>query len=465
MTDDLVIASGGAVAVDTGSLRFAADLVLGCDGLLALAADALAAAATTLSAIVPHTPLALDDVRVLSGVIAERSAAAQNMAATLVTAAAGYELVELRAAHQAALAAGDHALAARLDDAIAGVLADNPDAGAVADAAWRIPDAGSELMRQVLAGSAAGGWLLPALGLGAAVGLVRMLGRGTVPAASAAAAGGRPARLVPVAVTAPPPHGPASLADVAARVPSGGAARIRVERYASASGPVFAVYVTGTRALAGEDPWDMDSNVRGYLGTGSDASATLHAALAAAGAERGDTVYAFGHSQGGMLAGQLAAGGYYDTEMLVTFGSPTAVDPGDGALSVHVRHSDDPVVLLAGGGHDGPVGDGSGMIISRVADPDLHPSDLALGAHHMEVYRETAAMADVSGDPRMSAVEERLAPLAGQVPDLVVEYGAERMPAAPPPPVPPPPGPYPLPVPVPPVTGSGALSPSWRDGG
>lgn len=465
MTDDLVIASGGSVAVDTGSLRRAADLVLGCDGLLALVADALAAAATTLSAIVPHTPVALDDVRVLAGVIAERSAAAQDMAATLVTAAAGYELVELRAARQAALAAGDDALVARLDGAIAGVLAEHPDAAAVADAAGRIPDAGAELMRQVLTGSAAGGWLLPVLGVGAAAGLVRMLGRGAVPPGSGAVAGGRPARLVPVPPAAWPPRGPASLADVAARVPTGGAARIRVERYASASGPVFAVYVAGTRALAGEDPWDMDSNVRGYLGTGSDASATLHAALVAAGAEPGDTIYAFGHSQGGMLAGQLAAGGQYDTEMLVTFGSPTAVDPGEGALSVQVRHSDDPVVLLADGGHDHPVGDGSGVIVSRVADPDLRPSDLALGAHHMEVYQETAAMADASGDPRMAAVAQRLAPLAGQVPELVVEYGAERVPTAPPPPVPPPPGPYPLPLPVPPVAGAGALSPSWRDGG
>ena len=465
MTDDVVIASGGAVAVDTGSLRRAADLVLGCDGLLALAADALAAAASTLSGIVPHTPVALDDIRVLADVIAERSAAAQDMAATLVTAAAGYELVELRAAREAALAVGDDGLVARLDGAIAGVLAEHPDAAAVADAAWRIPDAGSELMRQVLAGSAPGGWLLPALGLGAAAVLVRMLGHGAPPAASGAAAGGRPARLVPVPPAAAPPRGPASLADVAARVPTGGQARIRIERYAGASGPVFAVYVTGTRALVGQDPWDMDSNVRGYLGTGSDASATLEAALAAAGAAPGDPIYAFGHSQGGMLAGQLAASGRYDTEMLVTFGSPTAVDPGGDALSVQVRHSDDPVVLLADGGHDGPVGDGSSVIVSRVADPDLHASDLVLGAHHMEVYAETAAMADASGDPRMAAVAQRLAPLAGQFPELVVEYGAERMPLAAPPSTPPPPGPYPLPLPVPPVAGSGPLSPSWRDGG
>ncbi len=465
MSDDLVIASGGAVAVDSGSLRRAADLVLGCDGLLALASEAVSAAASTLAAIVPHTPVALDDIRTLAAVLDERSATAQALSASLLTAAAGYELVELRAEREAALAAGDDALAARLDSAIKRVHAEHPEAAAIADASARIPDAGSELLRQLLAGSAPGGWLLPALGLSAAVGLVRMLGRGSVPAGSAPAAGGRPARLVPVTPAPAPPRGPGSLAEVAARVPTGGQARVRVERYATPSGPVFAVYVAGTRALAGEDPWDMDSNVRGYLGNGSDASATLEAALAAAGAAPGDTVYAFGHSQGGMLAGQLASGGRYDTEVLVTFGSPTAVDPGADALSVQVRHSDDPVVVLADGGHDRPVGDGAGIVVSRVADPDPRASDLALGAHHMERYRETAAMADASGDPRMAALADRLAPLAARVPDLVVEYGAERMPPEPSTADPGAPGPYPLPLPVPPLVGSGAFSPSWRDGG
>ena len=124
-------------------------------------------------------------------------------------------------------------------------------------------------------------------------------------------------------------HGPAtaptSLADAAARIPAGGEARIRVERYTMSDGSrQFAVYVAGTQTVAPQtrEPFDMDSNVELYTGERSASYEATLAALEQAGAEPGDVVHAFGHSQGAMVVAHLALEGGFDDATLVSFGSP-----------------------------------------------------------------------------------------------------------------------------------------------
>ncbi len=70
-----------------------------------------------------------------------------------------------------------------------------------------------------------------------------------------------------------------------------------------------------------------------------------------------------------MVASRLAVEGGYDVKTLVTLGSPVEADVGDGTLSVAVRHTDDPVAALQGGGYDTAVGAPGSFVAERLADP------------------------------------------------------------------------------------------------
>jgi pimeloyl-ACP methyl ester carboxylesterase len=231
---------------------------------------------------------------------------------------------------------------------------------------------------------------------------------------------------LPVAVTSVP--APTGLQEIAQRMP-GGASRVRVERYTMTDGSrQFAVYVAGTRsaAVGGADPWDQRSNAELYVGRASASYEATEAALAAAGARPGDVVHAFGHSQGAMITAHLALEGGYDTRTLVAFGSPVEADVGSATLSVAVRHTDDPVVAGAGGGHIAPVGSPGSFVVEREFDPESGPHDAALPAHHMSAYAQTASMADASGDPRVAGIRGALSELSGAVEVEVTEYAATR---------------------------------------
>ncbi|MGL4256869.1 MAG: hypothetical protein ACRCSL_11085, partial [Microbacterium sp.] len=149
-------------------------------------------------------------------------------------------------------------------------------------------------------------------------------------------------------------------------------------------------------------------------------------ALAAAGARPGDVVHAFGHSQGAMITAHVALEAGYDTRTLVSFGSPVEAELGPGTLSVGVRHTDDPVVALAGGGHIAPVGAPGGFVVEREFDPASGVQDVTLPAHPMSAYAQTAALVDASSDPRVDGLRAVFDDLSGAVEVDVVEYAATR---------------------------------------
>ncbi len=256
--------------------------------------------------------------------------------------------------------------------------------------------------------------------------------------ATAAAVGGqgrlaRDARLTATAqavaierVSSGAASAPTTLADAAERVPTG-AARVRVETYSMPDGSKqYAVYVAGMKDGAvsgGRDPWDNESNVQLWGGETSASYAATLDALDAAGAGPGDVVHAFGHSQGAMITSHLALEGGYDTRTLVSFGSPVEADVGPGTLSVGIRHTDDLVGALAGGGHAAPVGAAGSFIVERVAGG---ASEGILPAHGMASYAQTAALVDASSDPRVDAVRGTLAELGTAVSVEAVEYSAVR---------------------------------------
>ncbi|GAA2978958.1 hypothetical protein JOD63_003013 [Microbacterium terrae] len=436
----LEIRGGGAVSVDTATLRATAARFLDVRDELEAIAQRLGAVQNMLFEARATAWEAANDAAVLGRRIADECIAAAEIAEALREAAAIYELVEVNAAHHAAVLAGDRAAAALAEARRSEVLAAYPDADLPArladferqvlvpgeivrqatEAGFNIGDNFSGPLGAAYGGVGAGGAAL-AFGM-----LANLDGRGRLT---------RDARLTPrqapvtvARVSTAPAAAPRSLAAAVARMPTGDA-QVRVERYTMPDGSRrFVLYVAGTRSVAPStvDPWDGTSNLELYSGVASASYVATQRALDDAGVRPGDVVHAIGHSQGAMITTHLALEGGYDTQTSITLGSPVQADLDDTTLSVDLRHTDDPVVSLAGGGHVGAVGAPGSFIVETVADPAVGLRDAAIPAHQLDSYAVTAADVDASGDPRVAQLQSVFDELGGAVEADAVEYGATR---------------------------------------
>jgi pimeloyl-ACP methyl ester carboxylesterase len=437
----LEIRGGGAVAVDTGTLRHTASLFVAAAAELEEVGACLGRPQGILLGLRDHAWDAVSSTTVLFTRLVEARFEAERIAAALREAAIAYELVELNAEHHAAMLAGDSARAASLDARVTRLSREQPDAWSLAlqsefDRSVMWP---SELVRQatetgVVVGGEFGdpGGVIGGAGLGlgtlALAGALGVTGPGRLSRDARLSGSAGPISLTPV-IPAQAPGAPQSLAAVTQRMPGAGDSRVRVERYTMPDGSrQFAVYIAGMQSFAygGDDPWDNRSNHELYTGRQSDSFAATKEALVAAGAEPGDIVHAFGHSQGAMIGSHLALEGEYDTRTLVSFGSPVAADVGTGTLSVTVRHTDDPVAALAGGGHNAAVGAPGSFVAERVAHTEVGVADAAVPGHRMTAYAETAALVDASSDPRVGELRAVLGSLSSAESMEVTEYAATR---------------------------------------
>ena len=439
MSDDLDIRSGGAIAVDTESLRAAAVRYdrLGAD--LVEIERRVRSAVLVLADLGPTADGVTANAEVLAGRVDAASAVARASGDRLRFAASVYEIVELRAASEVAGRSASPGESARLRAEIDARLRTLEDRYPWAAPLARLTEARrnltwpSDLLAQGVGPLAA---LTPGLAFGVSLGTLALAlgiarsGAGRIPSRARLGPSSDAVRVTAVAGPVPV-SAPATLAQAAERIPGGsGPGRVRVETYTMRDGTrQFAVYVTGTRdaGAGGGEAFDMASNVELYSGTRSASYDATLAALRDAGARPGDIVHAFGHSQGAMITAHVALEGGYDTRTLVSFGAPVEADVGDGTLSVSVRHTDDPVVALEGGGHLEGVGAPGSFVAERVADPAPGLHDVKLPSHGIDRYAETAGMLDDSADPRMAPVRRLFDELADAVSVEVVEYSAERV--------------------------------------
>ncbi|GAA4347277.1 hypothetical protein [Microbacterium rhizosphaerae] len=428
MSDDIDIRSGGAIAVDTDRLRAGAR---GCrevaNRLDELQRSALheavqLTARLTLGGVVPR-------VWAIAWRLQRAAHEAAALAQRLAHLATVYEIVELDVARRAARGEDARRVELRLRELISGDPAAATDAQGI-EADWKTGGidavAGQYSAFGVafgLGGAATVGGVVRGMGT-----LIDTVGAGTIPRSAVLAGARQPVRLR--RLDGPPHHftPPASLQDAASRIPRGDA-RVRVEKYAMPDGSNrFALYVAGTNTKGGaREAWDWDSNLELYGGRRSASFDATEEALRAAGAEPGDAIYEFGHSQGGMIAGHVALEGGYDTRALVTFGSPTEAQVDAGTLSVQLRHTDDPVAALAGGGSAGRVGAADSVVVQRFADPAVGVGDIDLASHHLDTYEQTAALFDRSDDARAGAVRERLHELRGAASVQAFDFAVERV--------------------------------------
>lgn len=441
---DLEIRGGGAIAVDTDTLRHTAALFIDAADVLESIRNRVGMLRNQIAYDLGFDATVLGSMWALCDRLLDAVTEGDGIAGALREAAGVYELVELNAQYWAARAVDDTAAVARIEARVDALTAQHP--GSFGQARFlefeRAVMWPSHLVRQAtelgfMVGEEAGE--KQAVWGGAIVGGLTIAGAMTTGfgrfgllsrSARLTDRGTHPFTLVPLPPSTTATTAPTTLSGALQRMPGVDDSRVRVERYTMPDGSrQFAVYITGTQSMGvggGDDAWDNASNVELYGGAASASYEATLAALEAAGAEPGDAVQAFGHSQGGMIATYLALDSDYDVQTLVTLGSPVSGDVGPGTLSVEIRHTDDPVAALAGGGHMGSVGAEGSFVVLREADPASGISDVQLGAHLMPAYLETAALVDASGDPRVATLGEALSGLAGAEEVEVFEFGAER---------------------------------------
>lgn len=173
----------------------------------------------------------------------------------------------------------------------------------------------------------------------------------------------------------------------------------------------WTVDIRGTQsfAIGQSGPQDMTTNLQGVAGMASDQLDAIMEAMEAAGIPPEEAVEFAGHSQGGIMAAQLAADpavrARYNVVSVVTAGSPTAT----------VAPSDVPVLSYENSGDivpglDGNATRGDNVTTVRFHDYEAaaHPEDPVPSSHSAPLYvdeiRSTLDAARASSDPGLSAL-------------------------------------------------------------
>lgn len=163
------------------------------------------------------------------------------------------------------------------------------------------------------------------------------------------------------------------------------------------------VYIPGTQTntLGGENPFDMKSNLELVTGRGLAASETaVKAALAQMRAGPGDSVLFVGHSQGGLIASNIAlSSASYQTAGLISVGAPIAHQPLH-IPTIAIEHTNDLVPALTGKTNP--------LLENWVTVQAEIKADSIIAAHTVSGYVETAKLADASSDAGLRNIMDQI---------------------------------------------------------
>ena len=190
---------------------------------------------------------------------------------------------------------------------------------------------------------------------------------------------------------------------------------------------IAVVYVPGTQSFSFGDtsnPLDMASNIQamGKPDTAASEKAVL-LAIKQAGLSVADEVILVGHSQGGMVAGNLAAyqNGFI-TAGLITFGAPLAHLRSLKVPVMAIEHANDPVPNLSG--RTNPL-QKNWVTVQRVSSKS--ESNAVLFSHSLKSYRNTAVAIDQSADVGIGNIRfELMKKLEGSKPVRSLEFQISR---------------------------------------
>ena len=200
---------------------------------------------------------------------------------------------------------------------------------------------------------------------------------------------------------------------------------VGIDLFTSAGQRTAVVYIPGTQTLGlgdGSNPLDLQSNVLAMQGAGVAASerAVLEA-MEQAGITPTDEVIFVGHSQGGMVAGNLAmhpAG--YIAAGLVTIGAPIAQLKLTRLPVMAIEHVNDPIPNISG-----RVNPLTKNWVTIQRSSSALESAAPLHSHSLKSYRHTTEKVDVSTSKGIVNIKQQLlsqvrgAPL-GKAMDFVI---------------------------------------------
>jgi pimeloyl-ACP methyl ester carboxylesterase len=195
-------------------------------------------------------------------------------------------------------------------------------------------------------------------------------------------------------------NAPRDFSERFARIPTG-SERVRIDRFETASGPRFEVYLAGTDFAAGPDnPWWVGANTEMLASGASQSMSAAESALGYAGVTGTTPIVLTGHSQGGAIALAIANSGRYSVEAVFTAGTPAGlVESPANVPIVHVVHPEDPVPALGG-------------VIRGTAGTTwiVHTEPRATGteAHLAKNYQQSLGRVERVRDPGLLTLEERL---------------------------------------------------------
>lgn len=251
----------------------------------------------------------------------------------------------------------------------------------------------------------------------------------TTQAARALAFGFGPWTGVQVREVAPPPgarSGPASnVAEVLAAIgplyPDEGAAPggFRIDRLTAPDGSVaWQVFVPGSQGgLDSRNPLSWCNNPGAFIGMETASSRMIIRAMREAGVGPTDPVVIAGHSQGGMVAVNVAnhpeVREEFNIEGVITAGSPISNLAVPDGRTLALEHTEDPVPGL----DDASNSLAPGMItVERPLHASSDPLDQAVtnatGSHDLPAYLRTAERVDAAEDPRLAGVKDLLEEMA-----------------------------------------------------
>ena len=209
---------------------------------------------------------------------------------------------------------------------------------------------------------------------------------------------------------------------------SKGVPTVGIDLFHNPSGNKTAVvYIPGTQSFGfgdGPNPLDMASNIQAMGAAGSAASEkAVLLAIKQAGIESSDEVILVGHSQGGMVAGTIAAGpSGFIAAGLVSFGAPLAQLRNPKAPVMAIEHTNDPVPNLSGKANPLRKNWVSVQRVSSKAE-----SNAVLFSHSLKSYKNTSLLIDASAEIGIKNIRsEILGKLEGVKPSRSLEFQISR---------------------------------------
>ena len=204
------------------------------------------------------------------------------------------------------------------------------------------------------------------------------------------------------------PNAITQLLDRLSQVSSKKQPTVGIDFFQTADQRTAIVYIPGTQTLGlgdGSNPLDLQSNILAMQGNGLAASerAVLEA-MNQAGIAETDEVIFVGHSQGGMVAGNLAqhpAG--YITAGLVTIGAPIAQLKLSKVPVMAIEHVNDPIPNASG--KVNPLTK-NWVTIQRTSQ--ALESDAPMHSHSLKSYRNTTQEVDASKSKGILNIKQQL---------------------------------------------------------